>query len=79
MHAIFLPGIAASVGSLNILIATVSSIKIYDYKIFLLFQANRRYPHQLNLPVHYQCVLDEDGGVLLASKCLAAFQVSSSP
>ena len=42
-------------------------------------QANRRYSHQLNLPLHYQCVLDEDGGVLLASKCLAAFQVSSSP
>ena len=41
------------------------------------FQANRRYPHQLNLPLHYQCVLDEDGGVLLASKCLAAFQVSA--
>ena len=46
--------------------------------IKLMFQANWRYPHQLNLPLHYQCVLDEDGGVLLASKCVAAFQVSPS-
>ena len=30
----------------------------------------------MNLPLHYQCVLDEDGEVLQASKCLAAFQVS---
>ena len=51
--------------------------QIYDlyYSLWNL-QANRRYPHQLNLPLHYQCVLDEDGGVLLASKCLAAFQAS---
>ena len=76
MHAVYidlnLPGNAAGMGSFYILIATVNSIKIYDCKIF---QANRRYPHQLNLPLHYQCVLDEDGGVLLASKCLEAFQV----
>ena len=32
----------------------------------------------MKLPLHYQCVLDEDGGILLASKCLATFQVNNT-
>ena len=37
-------------------------------------EANRRYP-QLKLPADYKCVYDKDGGILLADKALAAFQV----
>ena len=42
---------------------------------FLSVQANQRYPHQLKLPSNYQCLFDEDGGILLAARCVAAFQV----
>ena len=43
---------------------------------FPCMQANRRYSHQLTLSPDYDCVLEDDGGILLASKCLAALQVS---
>ena len=34
-----------------------------------------RYPHQLALPSDYKCVLEEDGGILLATKAVDALQV----
>ena len=59
----------------------ISILRVYTnhlYNIsgsFCCTQANKKYPHQLILPPHYECVLEEDGGILLASKCVAAFQV----
>ena len=51
---------------------------VYKCKINVFYgQANKRYPHQLILPPHYECILEEDGGILLASKCVAAMQVLS--
>ena len=47
-----------------------------NYDIFSGEEANRRYP-QLTLPAKYECVYDKDGGILLADKALAAFQVSA--
>ena len=38
-------------------------------------EANRRYPDQLNLPSHYKCVIEKDGGILCANKAVAALQV----
>ena len=35
----------------------------------------RKYPNQLNFPPNYQCVSETDGGIILAAKALAAFQV----
>jgi len=37
-------------------------------------EANSRYPG-LKLPSDFSCVLEKDGGILLASKALAAVQV----
>ena len=40
------------------------------------WQANERYSKQLSLPEHFSCILDEDGGLLLAAKAVKAFQVN---
>ena len=38
-------------------------------------EANKRYPQQLKLPEDYLCAFEEDGGILRASKAVAALQV----
>ena len=38
-------------------------------------EANQRYPDQLKLPDDYKCVYEGSGGIILAAKALAAFQV----
>ncbi len=40
-------------------------------------QVNRRYPKQLSLPLDTACVFEEEGGVLMAAKAVAAYQVCS--
>ena len=45
------------------------------HEVFSGKEANRRYPHELKLPATTLCALQEDGGILFASKALAAFQV----
>lgn len=44
---------------------------------FFLWQANARYSSQLSLQQNVKCVYEEDGGILLASKAMAAYQVKS--
>ena len=44
------------------------------YDVFSGEEANRRYP-QLKVPPDFICVFEKDGGILLADKALAAFQV----
>jgi hypothetical protein len=39
-------------------------------------QANERYSNQLSLEQELSCVYEEDGGILMASKAMAAYQVS---
>ncbi len=34
-----------------------------------------RYPHQLNLPTDHKCVLEKDGGILIATKAVSVIQV----
>ena len=38
-------------------------------------QANKRYPNQLCLADNMECVYEEDGGILMASKAVGAYQV----
>ena len=45
------------------------------HEVFSGEEANRRYPHELKLPARTVCVLEENGGIIFASKALAAFQV----
>ena len=47
-----------------------------DHQVFSGSEANSRYPQQLNLPENYQCVFEVDGGILRASKAVAALQVA---
>ena len=51
------------------------TVKVSNCCMACLLKANRRYPNQLQLPSNYECVFEEDGGILFASRCLAAFQV----
>ena len=37
-------------------------------------EANEKIP-QLNIPMEYVCVIEEDGGILRAERALEAFQV----
>ena len=46
-----------------------------SYEEFSGEEANKRYPQQLKLPANSKCVYEKDGGILCASKALAAFQV----
>ena len=44
------------------------------YEVFGGEEANRRFS-VFKLPAEFKCVYDKDGGILLASKALTAFQV----
>ena len=44
--------------------------------MYLLYiQANKRYSKQLSLPETSICLYTEDGGILVANKAVAAYQV----
>ena len=45
------------------------------HEVFYGEEANRRYPRELQLSAKTKCIFEEDGGILFASKALAAFQV----
>ncbi len=47
-----------------------------EHEVFSGAEANRRYSRQFNLPPNFRCVLEKDGGILRANKCVAALQVS---
>ena len=61
---------------MHVAILTSASLYLYcNHNYAFPMQANKRYPHQLLLPSNYECILEEDGGILLASKCVATLQV----
>ena len=57
-------------------VATSLSTHGVAHQVFSGSEANSRYPQQLNLPENYKCVFEEDGGILRASKAVAALQVA---
>ena len=59
------------------LVETVQSLeeKQVPHEVFNGEEAKSRYP-QLKIPADYRCVFEKDGGILLADKALAAFQVT---
>ena len=46
-----------------------------EYEVLTAEEVNSRYSEQLQLPADYKCVYEGDGGVLLADKAVAAYQV----
>ena len=59
-------------------VATSLSTHGVAHQVFSGSEANSRYPQQLNLPENYECVFEEDGGILRASKAVAALQARHS-
>ena len=59
-------------------VATSLSTHGVAHQVFSGSEANSRYPQQLNLPENYKCVFEEDGGILRASKAVAALQARHS-
>lgn len=60
------------------LVQTIQSLEENQvaHEVFSGEEANKKYP-QLKIPAEYMCVFEKDGGILLADKALAAFQVTS--
>ena len=46
------------------------------YQVMPARDANKKYSDQLQLPEDYLCLIEEDGGILRASKAVATLQVS---
>ena len=57
--------------------ATVASLKANgeEHEVLTAEEVNSRYFEQLQLPDDYMGVFEKDGGVLLANKAVAAYQV----
>ena len=57
--------------------ATITSLKANseEYEVLTAEEVNSRYSEQLQIPADCKGVFEKDGGVLLADKAVAAYQV----